>query len=149
MEPVSRATHAPHFLRARIEGSFFSVVDMSQEEASSSRAPLSPEEAKAATLKQIEFYFADANLPFDKFLFTLTRKDPEGWVPIETLASFKRMRPMREVLNTQEMAEALRKSEALLEVDAEGLRVRRKAELKPVTDAHTPVSYTHLRAHET
>ena len=74
---------------------------MSQEEASSSRAPLSPEEAKAATLKQIEFYFADANLPFDKFLFTLTRKDPEGWVPIETLASFKRMRPMREVLNTQ------------------------------------------------
>ena len=114
---------------------------MSQEEASSSRAPLSPEEAKAATLKQIEFYFADANLPFDKFLFTLTRKDPEGWVPIETLASFKRMRPMREVLNTQEMAEALRKSEALLEVDAEGLRVRRKAELKPVTDAHTRSIY--------
>lgn len=141
MEPVSRATHAPHFLGARIGAAFFSVVDMSQEEASSSRAPLSPEEAKAATLKQIEFYFADANLPFDKFLFTLTRKDPEGWVPIETLASFKRMRPMREVLNTQEMAEALRKSESLLEVDAEGLRVRRKAELKPVTDAHTRSIY--------
>lgn len=120
---------------------FSSVAQMSQEEASSSRAPLSPEEAKAATLKQVEFYFADANLPFDKFLFTLTRKDPEGWVPIETLASFKRMRPMREVLSTQEMAESLRMSESLLEVDAEGLRVRRKAELKPVSDAHTRSIY--------
>ena len=33
-------------------------------------APMSADEAKAAALKQVEFYFADANLPFDKFLFT-------------------------------------------------------------------------------
>lgn len=56
---------------------------------------MSRDEAQAQALKQVEFYFADANLPFDKFLFTLTRKDPEGWVPIETLASFKRMRPIK------------------------------------------------------
>lgn len=99
-------------------------------------APMSADEAKAAALKQVEFYFADANLPFDKFLFTLTRKDPDGWVPIETLASFKRMKPIRAVLSTEQIAEALRASEELLEVDAEGARVRRKTPLVPVTDAH-------------
>ena len=97
---------------------------------------MSADEAKAAALKQVEFYFADANLPFDKFLFTLTRKDPDGWVPIETLASFKRMKPIRAVLSTEQIAEALRASEELLEVDAEGARVRRKTPLVPVTDAH-------------
>lgn len=106
-----------------------------------SGTPLSKDEAKSAALKQVEFYFADANLPFDKFLFTLTRKDPQGWVPIETLASFKRMKPVREVLSTSEIAEALRTSESLLEVDEEGTRVRRKTELVPVPDAHARSVY--------
>ena len=80
---------------------------MTQDEAAgaaATRAPMSVDEAKSAVLKQVEFYFADANLPFDKFLFTLTRKDPEGWVPIDTIASFKRMKPMREVLSSQDIA---------------------------------------------
>ena len=117
---------------------------MTQDEgagASATRAPMSIDEAKSAVLKQVEFYFADANLPFDKFLFTLTRKDPEGWVPIDTIASFKRMKPMREVLSSQDIAEALRGSTSLLEVDSDGKRVRRKAEMKPVPDAHARSIY--------
>ncbi|CCU99296.1 unnamed protein product [Malassezia sympodialis ATCC 42132] len=106
-----------------------------------SGAPLGVDEAKAAALKQVEFYFADANLPFDKFLFTLTRKDPEGWVPIDTLASFKRMKPLREVLDVAGIADALRASPSLLEVDAEGQRVRRRTPLVPVPDAHTRSIY--------
>ncbi|WFD23724.1 hypothetical protein MEQU1_002418 [Malassezia equina] len=115
---------------------------MSQEVgAQAPDVPLQVDEAKAAALKQVEFYFADANLPFDKFLFTLTRKDPEGWVPIETLASFKRMKPLREVLDVAGIADALRASSSLLEVDADGVRVRRKTPLVPVTDAHTRSIY--------
>lgn len=102
---------------------------------------LSAAEAKDAALKQVEFYFADANLPFDKFLFTLTRKDPEGWVPIETVASFKRMKPVREAIGVEGIAEALRGSEDLLEVDEAGQKVRRRKELVQVTDAHARSIY--------
>ena len=102
---------------------------------------MSRDEAQAQALKQVEFYFADANLPFDKFLFTLTRKDPEGWVPIETLASFKRMRPIKDVLGVDGIAEALRASTELLEVNEAGDRVRRAKALVPVTDGHARSIY--------
>lgn len=96
---------------------------------------MSNEDAKAEALRQIEFYFHDSNLPFDKFLFTLTRKDPEGWVPIATIASFKRMRPIKDQLGLDGIAEALRESKDLLDVSEDGANVRRKKALIPVTDA--------------
>ena len=90
--------------------------------------------------RAVEFYFSDANLPFDKFLFTLTRKD-NGWAPIKTLASFKRMKPMSSVLSTEEIAAVLRTSQDFLEVDEEGATVRRKKELVPVKDAFNRSAY--------
>ena len=88
----------------------------------------------------VEFYFSDANLPFDKFLFTLSRKSADGWVPLATLASFKRMRPMREALSDAELAAALRPS-ASLEVDEPGTHVRRRVALAPVKDAFQRSAY--------
>lgn len=88
----------------------------------------------------VEFYFSDANLPFDKFLFTLSRKNADGWVPLATLASFKRMKPMRDVLDDAELAAALRSSEAV-EVDEPGTHVRRRVALAPVKDAFQRSAY--------
>ncbi|TKY89862.1 hypothetical protein EX895_001159 [Sporisorium graminicola] len=93
------------------------------------------EEAKQEALRQVEFYFHDSNLPFDKFLFTLTRKDPEGWVPIATIASFKRMRAINDLLGLDGIADVLRQSKDLLDVSADGQNVRRRKELVPVKDA--------------
>ena len=42
------------------------------------QVPLSPEELKASIMKQIEFYFSDANLPTDKHLLKQIQKDPDG-----------------------------------------------------------------------
>ncbi|WFD31790.1 hypothetical protein MSPP1_002829 [Malassezia sp. CBS 17886] len=102
---------------------------------------LTVESAKPAALKQVEFYFADANLPYDKFLFTLSRKDADGWVPIKTIASFKRMKPICDVLGVEGIADALRTSAELLEVDEAGERVRRARELVPVSDVHSRSIY--------
>lgn len=33
----------------------------------------------AKIVKQVNFYFSDANLPTDNFLLTQVRKTPEGW----------------------------------------------------------------------
>jgi lupus La protein len=85
-------------------------------------------------LKQVEFYFSDANLPRDKFLWNLTQTDPkgEGWVPIKQIASFKRMQRFRPV---ESIATALRGSKDLLQVNEDGTAVRRTVALIKPTDA--------------
>lgn len=82
----------------------------------------------------VEFYFNDANLPYDKFLWTATQKDPEGWVPIALVSSFKRM---KEYLpkGVPWISTVLRRSESLLAVSDDGKKVRRIPELRPPVDA--------------
>ncbi|KAF7359506.1 hypothetical protein MSAN_01293600 [Mycena sanguinolenta] len=96
---------------------------------------LDPEDAatmqKAA--RQIEFYFADSNLPYDKFMWTLHTKTPEHWVPIATVASFKRMRDFS-ALGKEWVVRALREQSTQLEVDEEGVNVRRKTEVQEPKD---------------
>lgn len=43
-------------------------------------------------VKQIEYYFSDENLPHDYYLISLM--DDQGWVPISTVAKFKRVERM-------------------------------------------------------
>ncbi|SPC62801.1 related to LHP1 - RNA binding protein [Ustilago sp. UG-2017b] len=116
--------------------------DVKQEEvvavstsAAETSTTMTVEEAKEEALRQVEFYFHDSNLPFDKFLFTLTRKDPEGWVSIATIASFKRMHAIKNLLGLDGIAEVLRGSKELLDVSEDGANVRRRKELVPVKDA--------------
>ncbi len=88
----------------------------------------------AEILKQVEFYFSDANLPRDKFLWTLTVSDPkkQGWVPISQIASFKRMQRFQPL---EAIVTALRGSKELLEVNEDGTAVRRKIPLvKPTSE---------------
>lgn len=47
-------------------------------------------------LKQVEFYFGDANLPRDKFLRERVQESEEGWVSLGTVASFARMKALTE-----------------------------------------------------
>ncbi|KAJ8581102.1 hypothetical protein M405DRAFT_833096 [Rhizopogon salebrosus TDB-379] len=79
--------------------------------------------------KQIEFYFADSNLPFDKFMWTLHTANEEHWVPIKTVSSFKRMREYT-AKGHDWIVKALRTSEEL-EVDEAGENARRRTEVQP------------------
>ncbi|CED85301.1 FOG: RRM domain [Phaffia rhodozyma] len=94
------------------------------------------EELAKKCLAQVEFYFNDSNLPYDKFLWTATQRDPlhQGWVDIATVASFSRMKEYL-AKGLPWVVEALRRSEELLAVDQDGKKVRRTRELKPPTDA--------------
>ncbi|SJL10808.1 uncharacterized protein ARMOST_14202 [Armillaria ostoyae] len=78
-------------------------------------------------VRQIEFYFADSNLPYDRFMWTLHAKDAEHWIPLDIVTSFKRMREYAPLL--AKIPEALRASE-LLEVNESGKQVRRRTEPK-------------------
>lgn len=73
-------------------------------------------------LKQVEFYFSDANLPRDRFLQEELKKSEEGWISLAVISSFKRMQALSTDLVV--IAEAL-KGSSLLEVSADGASVRR------------------------
>jgi lupus La protein len=94
---------------------------------------LPPTDDTAEILKQVEFYFSDANLPRDKFLWTVTQADPagQGWVPISTIISFKRMQRFK---SPEAVVAALRQSKELLEVNEDGTAVRRKIPLVKPSD---------------
>lgn len=79
-------------------------------------------------LKQVEFYFSDANLPNDKFLWTTTQKNEGGWIPIATICAFKRMSRFSKV-SPEDIAAALKQSKDLLEVSEDNLKVRRQKPL--------------------
>ncbi|KAG8779013.1 hypothetical protein FRC12_024696 [Ceratobasidium sp. 428] len=79
-------------------------------------------------LQQFEFYFDDANLPYDKFMWKLHTQTPEHWVPIATVASFKRMREFQPK-GSEWLVDVLKKSDGLIEVDETGTNVRRAREL--------------------
>ncbi|MBW0479754.1 hypothetical protein O181_019469 [Austropuccinia psidii MF-1] len=90
------------------------------------------EDDRIGVIEQIEFYFSDANLPFDKFMFYQTsphldplkqsslspeaRQKAENYGPgcspilLQTVASFKRMRPFSSKFPTSKLAQVLKTS---------------------------------------
>lgn len=82
--------------------------------------------AEDQVLKQFEFYFSDSNLPRDKFLRSLVADHIEGYVAIDVIASFPRVKKITEDPNV--ILSALKKSK-ILEVDKDGKMVRRTTNL--------------------
>ncbi|KAJ7525119.1 hypothetical protein O6H91_17G037000 [Diphasiastrum complanatum] len=87
------------------------------------------EDLKAKIAKQVEFYFSDNNLPTDNHLMKFVKKDPEGFVPIPVVASFRKMKSLTK--NHAVVAAALRAS-SLLVVSEDGKKVRRAQPLPDV-----------------
>lgn len=87
--------------------------------------------------KQVNFYFSDSNLPNDKFFFSLTACNEQGWVPIKTINTFKRMREFANVgpdfvvvALKRRIAEETKENDAFLCLDKAGQYVRRKRPLE-------------------
>ncbi|RLM93751.1 la-related protein 6A isoform X1 [Panicum miliaceum] len=80
------------------------------------------DELRDQIVKQVEYYFSDENLPTDEFLLKYVKKNKKGFVPIETIASFRRMKKLVQDLSV--IAAALRTSPKLV-VSSDGKKVRR------------------------
>lgn len=61
-------------------------------------------------------------------MWTLHTANPEHWVPLKTVASFKRMREFTS-LGDEWLIQALRELSQELEIDEKGENVRRKTEV--------------------
>ena len=97
---------------------------------------------KKAIIEQIEFYFSDANFPFDKFLYTLAQRNPEGHVDLATLCSFKRMKaPFTSVYGLDAIRDVIREAttgptptSSLVQLSEDGSQIRR---VKPLVKDET------------
>ncbi|KAI7730958.1 hypothetical protein M8C21_002545, partial [Ambrosia artemisiifolia] len=84
--------------------------------------PMLPAQAQALRVSvrtQIEYYFSDQNLHSDRYLISLM--DDQGWVPISTIADFKRVKSMS--TDIPFIVDALQSS-STLEVQGEKVRKR-------------------------
>lgn len=89
-------------------------------------------EQEKKIIRQISYYFGDANLNRDKFLLEEIKKD-EGFVTFEVLLTFKRLASLTTEGTTDEkvaeIVAALKKSEdGLLEISEDNLKLRRNPE---------------------
>ena len=63
-------------------------------------ATSSPSEPSEALVEQLSFYFTDANLRRDRFMKTFTGADGTGKMPVETLATFNRVKALTQDVGT-------------------------------------------------
>ncbi|KAH0706484.1 hypothetical protein KY290_011066 [Solanum tuberosum] len=87
------------------------------------------EEAAQKVVNQVEFYFSDLNLATTENLIRHMIKDPEGYVPISVVASFKKIKAL--IGSHAQLAEVLRRSINLV-VSEDGKKVKRQ---NPLTEA--------------
>ncbi|XP_027329145.1 la-related protein 1A isoform X2 [Abrus precatorius] len=83
--------------------------------------PLPPETLSLRTsiVKQIDYYFSDGNLQNDHYLISLM--DDQGWVPISSVADFKRVKRMS--TDIPFILDALQSSNA---VEVQGDKIRKR-----------------------
>lgn len=95
------------------------------------------DEVTRAIVKQVEYYFTDLNLVTTDQLRRRISEDPEGYVPMQVIANFKKIKDL--VCKNSLLADALRTSSRLV-VSDDGKRVRRN---HPFTNSD--VEELHLR----
>lgn len=81
------------------------------------------DDAMQKLLSQVEYYFSDLNLATTDHLMRFINKDPEGYVPISIVASFKKVKAA--INSNSHLASILRNSSKLV-VSEDGKRVRRQ-----------------------
>ncbi|XP_043718845.1 la-related protein 6B-like [Telopea speciosissima] len=87
------------------------------------------EEVSHKILNQVEYYFSDANLATTDHLMKFINKDPEGFVPISVVASFKKIKAL--ISSNHDLVHVLQTSSKLV-VSEDGKKVRR---LHPLTES--------------
>ena len=81
--------------------------------------------------KQLEFYFSDGNLAKDQFLQKQMALDPlnEGWVSLQTVASFAKMKSM--TMNLDTVRASVREKTKLLHLSPDGSMIGRVTPIDP------------------
>ncbi|XWS18625.1 hypothetical protein CRYUN_Cryun32bG0061000 [Craigia yunnanensis] len=115
-------------------------LDQDQNHENSSAIDVLTDDLKNMIIKQVEYYFSDENLPTDKHMISLIKKNKEGFVPISVISSFRKMKKLTR--NYPSIVAALKDS-SLLVVSSDGKKVKRHNPL-PFIEVRDPKLFTVL-----
>ena len=108
-------------------------------------ATSSPSEPSEALVEQLSFYFTDANLRRDRFMKTFTGADGTGKMPVETLATFNRVKALTQdvgmIVAALRLIPGLQVSDPS---DQEGHTVQRTRTLPAKDDSEVGSHLSHL-----
>jgi lupus La protein len=88
--------------------------------------------------KQVEFYFGDGNYARDKFLQAEAAKNADGWIKLDVIASFNRLKTMGATI--ERIQEAVKDS-PIVELSGDGTDIKRKLPVQDVQDLLTRSIY--------
>ena len=108
-------------------------------------AAASPSEPSEALVEQLSFYFTDANLRRDRFMKTFTGADGTGKMPVETLATFNRVKALTQDVGTIVAALRLIPGLQVSDPSDEGHTVQRTRTLPAKDDSEVGSHLSHLR----
>lgn len=100
-------------------------LDIAKESMAGRKTRLLDEVSKKV-LHQVEYYFSDLNVATTDHLIKYMTKDPEGYVPLSVVASFKKIRTTTS--SNAQLANILRNSDKLI-VSEDGKKVKRVTHL--------------------
>lgn len=90
--------------------------------ANSAATGVVTDDLKQKIIRQVEYYFSDENLPTDKYMMSLIKKNKQGFVPIGLVASFRKMKKLTQ--DHSAVTTALKESTFLV-VSSDGKKVKR------------------------
>ncbi|XP_055310041.1 la protein homolog [Sitodiplosis mosellana] len=123
VKPIDNVVEEPEAKKAKLDAEEEEVKVAEPAEESTA---VKTEKLEQDIIDQVEYYFGDANLFRDKFLQAETAKN-EGWVPITTLTTFKRLASLS--TDVKVIVDALDKSDSgLLEISEDRQSIRRHPE---------------------
>lgn len=117
---------------------FFRTMEQATTAAPSRVVDPDSEEA-LPILQQVEFYFSNSNYPRDKFLRAQAATNEEGYVPLQVVNSFARLKVFG--VDTTTLAAIMRKS-TQLQVSEDGTKIKRVAPLPEKDDWAARAVYT-------
>lgn len=123
-KPIENEVDEPATKRAKLDTEEVNAETPAAKATKESTSDAS--ELERRIIDQVEYYFSDANLFRDKFLQAETANN-EGWVPLTTMITFKRLASLSTDLEV--IANALDKSdEGLIEISEDRKSIRRHPE---------------------
>ncbi|KAK8524612.1 hypothetical protein V6N13_015628 [Hibiscus sabdariffa] len=114
--------------------------EQNQNHENSSANAVLTDDLRNKIIRQVEYYFSDENLPTDKYMMSLIKKNKEGFVSISMIASFRRM---KRLTRSYPLIVAALKESSMLVFSSDGKKVRRRNPLPPI-EVRDPKLFTVL-----
>uniref|UniRef100_A0A5K3EVL2 HTH La-type RNA-binding domain-containing protein n=1 Tax=Mesocestoides corti TaxID=53468 RepID=A0A5K3EVL2_MESCO len=123
MSQVSKRTYINPWLRRGQTADTVALQASADAQSINEISSSPPDDLSSKILRQVEFYFSDANILKDQFMLKSVKSNKDGWMKLSIIAGFNRIQSLTK--DEREIRDALKVSNCV-EVSDDGMLIRRK-----------------------